>query len=206
MGQKGAARGEVSTSTSLLPAEHTALISPPRHTSLTASTAPNVPLADQALCYFIANYLPTQGTAWGYMEFIIPLLTTGKVANHFQISFEACALASLNNRFGNCFEELVLQKYTEALATIAIAIRNAKAMEQDETLASVLLLGCFETIAASSTGMMAWSSHTEGAVQLAKIRHRKQAHSEVGLSMIKTMATQMVSYEAPCLVPSKYWR
>lgn len=129
------------------------------------------------------------------MEFVVPLLNADTVPQHYKYAFEACALASLNNGVGNGnhFEKQALGKYTKALSTTFAALRDPEVAKEDATLAAVLLLGLFENITAKTMGMLAWGSHIEGAIQLAKARGRKQLQTKVGLNMFIAVRTQMVS-------------
>lgn len=129
------------------------------------------------------------------MEFIVPLLTVENVPTHYKYAFEACALASLNNRVGNRnhFEKQALGKYTKALSTIFAALRDQEAMKEDATLATVLLLGLFENITAKTMGILAWGSHIEGAIHLVRARGSKQFQTKVGRDMFIAVRTQMVS-------------
>lgn len=158
--------------------------------------SPQLPVEDQAACHFVSNFVlvPPQGSVRGYMDFLIPLVKMNNIPQHFRYAFDACALASLNNRVGtgNDFEKEALGKYTKALSATFAALRDPDVAKQDATLASVLLLGLFENITARQLGMLAWGSHIEGAVQLAKARGRKQLRTKVGLAMFIAVRTQMV--------------
>lgn len=164
--------------------------------------APQVPIEDRAACHFVSNFvlIPNQGNARGFMEFLIPLMKMEHIPPHFKFAFDACALASLNNRVGtgNDFEKEALGKYTKALSATFVALRDPDVAKQDATLASVLLLGLFENITARQLGMLAWGSHIEGAIQLAKARGRKQLRTKVGLAMFIAVRTQMVSPPHSC--------
>lgn len=138
----------------------------------------------------------------------MPLLKADYVPLHYKYAFEACALASLNNGVGNGnhFEKEALGKYTKALSTTFAALRDPEVAKEDATLAAVLLLSLFENITAKTMGMLAWGSHIEGAIQLAKARGRKQLSTKVGLNMFIAVRTQMVSFisalsRASCLSP-----
>lgn len=163
----------------------------------TIQSMPRVPVEDQAACHFISNFVlvPHQGSVRGFLDFVMPLMRIDGTPQHFKYAFDACALASLNNRVGtgNHFEKEALGKYTKALSATSSALRDPEVTKQDATLASVLLLGLFENITAKHVGMLAWGSHIEGAVQLAKARGRKQLRTKVGLAMFIAVRTQMVS-------------
>ncbi|PNY25432.1 White-opaque regulator 1 [Tolypocladium capitatum] len=160
------------------------------------TATPQIPIEDQAACHFVSNFvlIPNQGNARGFMEFLIPLMKMEHIPLHFKFAFDACALASLNNRVGtgNDFKKETLGKYTRALSATFAALRDPDVAKQDATLASVLLLGLFENITARQLGMLAWGSHIEGAIQLAKVRGRKQLRTKVGLAMFIAVRTQMI--------------
>lgn len=159
---------------------------------------PQTSLTEQASCYFISNYvlLPRQGSTRGFLEYVVPLLKSGKVAECFQYAFEACAIASLGNGSGSGsgveFEKLGLNKYTQAISATYKAVRDPSMAKQDATLASVLLLGLYENITAKQLGMLAWGSHIEGAIQLVKARGRKQLRTKTGVALFIAARTQMV--------------
>lgn len=110
-------------------------------------------------------------------------------------AFKACSLASLNNRVGsgNDFDKAALGCYTKALASTFKALKDPALMKRDDTLAAILLLGLFENITAKTLGMLAWSSHIEGAIQLVKSRGKEQLQSKIGLDLFIAVRTQMVS-------------
>lgn len=157
----------------------------------------NLPIEEQASCHFVSNYvlIPRQGSTRGYMEFVLPLMKENARAQHFKYAFDACALASLGNRVGpgNDFEKQALGKYTKALAATHHALKDPTMAKTDATLASVLLLGLFENITAKQLGMLAWGSHTEGAINIVKERGREQLKTKSGLILFIAVRTQMVS-------------
>jgi hypothetical protein len=141
--------------------------------------------------------IPRQGlaTSRGFFEFVLPLLKTERPSEHFLYAFRACSLASLNNRVGtgNDFDGYALGCYTKALASTFKALKDPVLTKRDDTLAAILLLGLFENITAKTLGMLAWSSHIEGAIQLVKSRGREQLQSKIGLDLFIAVRTQMVS-------------
>ncbi|UNI24243.1 hypothetical protein JDV02_010006 [Purpureocillium takamizusanense] len=157
-----------------------------------------LPVEDLASCHFIANYvlIPRQHilSTRGFLEFLLPLLKSGARIPHFKHAFDACALASLNNRVGNGneFDKQALGSYTKALAATFAALKDPELVKKDETLAAILLLGLFENISAKSLGMMAWSSHIEGAVQLVKARGPAQLSTKTGMDLFVAVRTQMI--------------
>ncbi|KJZ72389.1 hypothetical protein HIM_08192 [Hirsutella minnesotensis 3608] len=175
-------------------------------------TIPQFPVEEQAACHFVSNFVlvPVQGSVRGFMEFVVPLMKMDDIPQHFKYAFEACSLASLNNRVGtgNDFEKESLGKYTKALSATYAALRDPEVAKQDATLGSVLLLGLFENITARHVGMLAWGSHIEGAIQLAKARGRKQLRTKVGLAMFIAVRTQMIIHSlstSKCPVMGADW-
>lgn len=172
----------------------------PRSSSDKSIQAPPPLAVDElASCHFISNYvlIPKQGlaTTRGFLEFVLPLLKTPEPSQHFLYAFKACSLASLNNRVGtgNDFDRAALGCYTKALACTFTALKDPVLTKRDDTLAAILLLGLFENITAKTLGMLAWSSHIEGAIQLVKSRGQEQLRSKIGLDLFIAVRTQMVS-------------
>jgi hypothetical protein len=156
------------------------------------------PLDDQATCFFIANWVlqPRQeAKTRGFMEYLLPLLKQRSPPEHFKAAFDACAYASMGNRAGpgQNFKNVALSSYTRALATTHKALQDPILSKQDNTLAAILLLGLYENISARQMGMLAWGSHTEGAIQLVKARGKKQVKTQTGLGLFIAVRTQMVS-------------
>ncbi|KAI9147869.1 Transcription factor dbaG [Paramyrothecium foliicola] len=155
-----------------------------------------LPLDQHASCHFVSNFVlvPRQGSPRGYMDFLPQLLKTEGSVKHFKYAFDACALASLNNRVGSGadFAADALGNYTKALAATHEALRSPELAQRDSTLAAVLLLGLFENMTARQLGTMSWGSHIEGAVQLVKARGRNQVKTKVGLQLFVAVRTQMI--------------
>ena len=160
---------------------------------------PQLPLEELASCHFISHYvlIPRQSytTTRGFLEFVLPLVTSDEVRPYFDHAFMACALASLNNRVGtgNDFDKEALGQYTKALAAVSVALKDAEVIKRDDLLAAILLLGLFENITAKTFGMLAWSSHIEGAIQLVKARGKEQLKTKTGMDLFVAVRTQMVS-------------
>ena len=170
--------------------------SSPSWTAHTILASLNIPIAEQAACHFISNYvlIPRHGTSRGFLDFVIPLIKDSPPSHHLNLAFDACALGSLGNHVGTGvnFEKQALGKYTKALAAIFVALKDPELAKQDATLTAVLLLGLFENITAKQLGMLAWGSHIEGAIQLVKSRGRKQLRTKMGLSLFIAVRTQLV--------------
>lgn len=161
------------------------------------SVSPNIPIEELTSCHFVANFIlvPQLQGMRGFFQFVAPLLSIKHDFPHFRYAFEACSVASLNNRLGrkNDMEATALGSYTRALTATRKALRDPKMIKHDATLAAVLLLGLYETITANFLGTMAWGSHIDGAVQLLKSRNGEQVRSKEGLDLFIAARTQMVS-------------
>lgn len=168
-----------------------------------AAPPPQQSVEELASCHFIANYilLPRGGDlpTRGFLEFVIPLYKAKTPNTHFSSAFEACAIASLNNRVGtgNHFDKMAVARYTNALASTYAALRDPVAAQEDSTLGAVLLLALFENISAKSSG--AWASHIEGAIQLTKLRGPGLLKSKIGMDLFMAMRTHMVRSSITCI-------
>ncbi|KAL7620036.1 hypothetical protein AAE478_010585 [Parahypoxylon ruwenzoriense] len=155
----------------------------------------NVPVEHQASCHFVSNFIlvPREGDTRGFMDFLIPLLKQDP-QGHLRHAFNACSMAFLNNRkrMGSAFSDRALHEYTKALNGTNMALRSPETQMADSTLATVLLLGLFESITAKQIGMLNWGSHTEGAIQLVKARGKKQLKTKIGLQLFVAVRTQMI--------------
>ena len=117
--------------------------------SVAVPRALQVPVDQQALCFFLANYvyLPAANTQRGYHDFLIPLLKTEKPGSQLIEAFQAVALASLANRPNSKGSDLMSQAvshYAKALKVTNIALQTPALQKSDATLASIILLGFFE--------------------------------------------------------------
>lgn len=172
--------------------------------ALVPSTAMSIPLDVQAPCYFMSNFtLASQPTARGYFDFLLPLVKTEPSDSHFSLAFSAVAFASLANRPSARGSNLLQQasnQYTKALRAVNVALQTPSHQKTDQTLAAILMLGFFETISSERTTAMAWYSHIDGAVQLVKMRGKKQLRTKIGHSLFLCVRNQMT---ISCMTGSK---
>ncbi|KAI0474985.1 hypothetical protein GGR56DRAFT_489489 [Xylariaceae sp. FL0804] len=197
-----------------------AMYKPPRQTSLSSDSPPtapalsafqigsetpvelavmpalSTPVEQKASCHFASNFvlMPREGTTHGFLEFVVPLLKQDAVDGPLQHAFNACSMAFLYNRAGpgNNLHEQSIYEYSEALTKTNAALRDVEAQKSDTTLAAVLLLGLYESISARQIGSLNWGSHTEGAIQLVKLRGRKQLRTKTGVQIFVAVRTQMI--------------
>ncbi|KAK3344568.1 hypothetical protein B0H65DRAFT_463830 [Neurospora tetraspora] len=142
-----------------------------------------VPLAQRAACYFASNflYVPLGQMPHGHMDYLVPLIDAEPPDSALRSAFNACAIAALGNRQkANSLNlaNLSLREHTLALAKTHAALGNPATANSDATLATVLLLGLYESITAiKESRMLAWRSHVDGAIQIVKLRGREQMRS-----------------------------
>lgn len=164
----------------------------------------SIPYEEQAPCFFLTNYvLPGRQASRGYFDFIEPMLEKESPDSHLSLAFGAVAMASLANRpnsRGRSLYASAVGAYAKALKAVNIALQNPALQKTDQTLAAILLLGFFETIASERSNAMAWYSHIDGAVQLVKMRGKKQLRTKVGNSLFVCVRAQMTT---TCLSGSK---
>ncbi|RYP55463.1 hypothetical protein DL769_010159 [Monosporascus sp. CRB-8-3] len=142
----------------------------------------NLPVEQRANCFFISNFVlvPKPGEPRGFLDYLVPLLNQEGQDSPLQHAFNACSLALLYNCGGRSanLSERALNEYAKALNKTNAALRDPEEQKADSTLAAVLLLGTFENITGKRIGIEAWGSHVEGAVQLVKVRGRRQLHPD----------------------------
>ncbi|KAK3490143.1 uncharacterized protein B0T23DRAFT_318108 [Neurospora hispaniola] len=169
-----------STTTSTLPSPRP---SPTRQQTPDPIATLTVPLAQRAICYFASNflYVPLGHMPHGHMDYLVPLIDCAPPDSALRSAFNACAIAALGNRekANNVnLTNLSLREHTVALAKTHAALGNPATASSDATLATVLLLGLYESITAiKESRMLAWRSHVDGAIQIVKLRGREQMRS-----------------------------
>ncbi|KAM0179922.1 hypothetical protein ACHAPC_007905 [Botrytis cinerea] len=163
------------------------------------------PIEQQAPCYFMSNFviIPQSGQARGSFDWVLPLIKTEASDSALSLSFQAVAMASLANRpnaRGSNLMHLAIENYAKALKVVNLALQNSVQQKADQTLASIILLGFFETITQEKASITAWGSHIDGAVQIVKMRGKKQLRTKVGVALFQTVRGQML---VNCLSSSK---
>jgi predicted 2-oxoglutarate/Fe(II)-dependent dioxygenase YbiX len=126
---------------------------------------------------------------------LVPMLRHESPDSHLSLAFQAVSLASLANRpstRGRAIFPQAVAQYTKALKAVNLALQNPTQQKTDQTLAAILMLGFFETIASETSNASAWYSHVDGAVQLVKMRGKKQLRTKVGYSLFVSVRNQMV--------------
>jgi len=181
-------------------------------TGLDSSNLMQVPFEQQAPCYFVSNFVLTPRHAVrGHCDFLLPMLKNESPTSAISLAFQAVAMGAMSNKpnfRGRVWSGQVIAQYIKALKATNLALQNPAKQKSDQTLAAVLMLGMFEVcilcgwqedadskqnIASEKSASLAWYSHIEGAVQLVKLRGKKQLRTKIGHSLFASVRTQMVS-------------
>ncbi|KAK2629892.1 hypothetical protein QTJ16_000712 [Diplocarpon rosae] len=175
------------------------------------------PLAQQACCYFLTNFvlIPETGTMRGYLDFIIPLLNQRTPPRSLLVAFSAVTLAALAARpSSKALLPTAGLLYRKALKEINSALQDQKHASSDSTLASVMLMASFEQIIPSPVlsdwnpqrlcpsrlKTRGWSSHIDGAVAVIKHRASEQLQTPFGKELFIAVRAHMTLH---CIANSK---
>ena len=135
------------------------------------------PLQDVAINHFLGSYV--QGS---HFEYLPQIYTNASLATPLAASSCASAIASLSRELREPeIMKVARQFYGRALKMINAALQSPQDAPLDGTLVSVLLLGLFETVNQDKKpSPESWTTHTEGAVALLKMRGPEQFETELG--------------------------
>ncbi|CZS89868.1 uncharacterized protein RAG0_01103 [Rhynchosporium agropyri] len=153
------------------------------------------PLAQQASCYFLANFVlvPEQGSVRGHLDFVLPLLKQRDPPQSLVLAFSAVTLAALGSRPNS---KVLLPTadlwYLKALKEIKLVLQDPKAASTDSTLAAVMLMAAFEQLTPSRMKVGGWSSHIDGAVAVIKSRTMEQWRTPLGKKLFTAARAHMI--------------
>ncbi|EJT75115.1 hypothetical protein GGTG_08953 [Gaeumannomyces tritici R3-111a-1] len=140
----------------------------------TIPTCVEVPIADRARAFFLDSYVraPTRPGERGSNSFILSILGSGSIVPCFEHAFRAASLAALSTRLSFRRPRAQAQvEYIRAIRAVSDAMQSLARGEESktQTLASVLLMAIYETLACPSQQIDAFEAHVRGAVQLIKL-------------------------------------
>ncbi|KAE9372477.1 hypothetical protein N431DRAFT_375686 [Stipitochalara longipes BDJ] len=175
-------------------------VSPPETIILSPPTyGISVSVEEEALCHFIDSFvlMPCKGNSRSYMDFIIPAMKDEKSLTSPKTSLNTAIMAVSMASFGNQRRhQHVLGKaaklYAKALQQINEALLDPELALEDQTLATVIILGLFEAFTGTNTQLVGWSSHAEGAAMLVKMRAQKKHLSRLGHILHVMARSQLV--------------
>ncbi|TGO88055.1 hypothetical protein BPOR_0187g00160 [Botrytis porri] len=163
-------------------------------------------LEERAICFFLSNYvlIPHGTVRCGFLGFLLPLMKLQPSAV-LSDSLSAVALATFGNQpNARMLKPKAEQAYLKALRQVTNAIGDPKQAAEDTTLAAVMLLALFETMAYSlvkeNEGWNTWNSHVTGATTLLKMRDVKGPMSPLTLELIWTVKIHL---NLSCLLNGK---
>ncbi|KJR86514.1 uncharacterized protein SPSK_02323 [Sporothrix schenckii 1099-18] len=156
----------------------------------------SLPIGDLAMCYFASNFvlIPRRPFGGSFFEFIVPVLQGQPPDSSVQYALRACAFSALGNRWVSDtvdFHAIGISQYTAALAKTTQNLKNPRLRTTDATLATVLLMGLFESITAKKE-MFAWRSHIEGAVQIVQSRGPGRIRTRVEKLLFNSVRMQLI--------------
>ena len=144
---------------------------------------------DLALSYFMRSYIPY--STYDYLPSIFT--TTKEVADCLSSAVLATALASLSISQDN--SELMKYArlfYCKTLTRTNAALASTETALLDSTLVSVLLLGLYESLSSTSRlSTVAWSAHTQGALELVRLRGVQQLQTPIGRRLFAQTANHV---------------
>lgn len=137
-----------------------------------------------ALAYFMSAYIP--GSHYEYLPFIYGQADTEILS----ATVRATSIASLARETGQTsLMEMARRSYAKALLDTNATLANPATTTNDTTLISVLLLSLFEAIAWSSPRPpQSWTTHTQGALALIRIRGSEQFKTLIGRQLFIQVA------------------
>ncbi|TGO24684.1 hypothetical protein BPAE_0097g00300 [Botrytis paeoniae] len=163
-------------------------------------------LEERAICFFLSNYvlIPHGAVRCGFLGFLLPLMKLQPSAV-LSDSLSAVALATFGNQpNARMLKPKAEQAYLKALRQVTNAIGDPKQAAEDTTLAAVMLLALFETMAYSlvkeNEGWNTWNSHVTGATALLKMRDVKGPMTPLTLELIWTVKIHL---NLSCLINGK---
>ncbi|KAH8195521.1 hypothetical protein TruAng_010306 [Truncatella angustata] len=142
------------------------------------------PVADQASCYFIANYisLKTHAPTCG-LQFVWPLVKVAEQNETFNCAFEAVSMASIASRPNSgALVPLARVYYDKALRQIARTIQDKDKSTEDQSLAAIIMLIIYEVLMWEDA-RNSLNFHLQGAQAMIKIRGPEQKNSKLGQAM-----------------------
>jgi Fungal specific transcription factor domain len=149
----------------------------------------NQPVEDIATSFFLTSYI--KGSHFGY----VPTLCNSAIPSNSILfpNIQAAALATFSQELGRPDMMMIArQRYSLALKNTNNALQSVETAIRDETLASVLLLGLFETFVHDNEQKPDnWSTHASGALHLLTLRGPQQFESSLGVELFKQIGSNI---------------
>ena len=143
-----------------------------------------------ALCYFMSSYI----VSGPFQEYLPSMYVTCKLGEDtLSAAINAASFATYARQTGHwgCMDR-GRRSYTLALSRINIALTNPTTAVIDQTLASILILGIFESIVfPGARSPEEWTAHLLGASKLLQLRGSEQFESDFGAQLFSHTASNI---------------
>ncbi|KAM0818267.1 putative Zn(2)-C6 fungal-type domain-containing protein [Seiridium cardinale] len=152
-----------------------------------------LPLEDRALCYFASRYAfaPTQYLDPGYLPVLKVVSQRKQPGPCLSCSLSAVSLAAFSTKL-NARKTILKARlaYATALQMTNEAIQRPGSCQDDELLASVVLLALFEVFC--SDGIVGWSSHIFGAAAMLGARGKVSFRDKLVRALFRVVSNESV--------------
>lgn len=156
----------------------------------------DIPVDQQALHYFLANYVlaPPLGVGRGVMTFFLPLIESpGYKSSAMRAAFLATSLAALAGRPNSrSLRPLAEMWYSRAITELTAAMMDKVKSRDNKVLAAAILLGFYEGLTSTRTVGEVFT-HLSGAIALVRSRGAELLETPVGLGMFEFVRVSAVS-------------
>jgi hypothetical protein len=150
----------------------------------------------QAPCFFFANYvLDDSSISSGYLNYLPNLCANEAASNFLMDAVTSLGLFGLamKRHDSNALTSARL-KYASALSQLNIALTSNGRALTDQALATVFLLGLYETNTCSTPhNIRAWTKHIRGAISMLQLRGRGLLDSRIGRQLFLQWRGHIVS-------------
>ncbi|PVH77619.1 hypothetical protein DL98DRAFT_495253 [Cadophora sp. DSE1049] len=160
--------------------------------SLGLGTSPE----EQATCFFFQNYVLQKDIyARGNFQYLSDIYGCEEVGEGLADSISSLGLVGLAHFWGaSSILAHATAKYNTALMTISTQLRTIEGAKSDQTMASIMLLGLYETNTCNNRqSMETWTRHITGASALLQVRGKEQLSTPIGYRLFIHLRTQIIT-------------
>lgn len=143
-----------------------------------------------AVCFFMSSYI----VPGPFQEYLPSMYARCRLGDDtLSAAINAASFATYARQSGHRgYMHRGRRSYTSALALINTALANPASAVLDQTLASILLLGIFESIVfPGARSPEEWNAHLLGAAKLLQLRGPQQFESEFGAQLFSHTANNI---------------
>lgn len=155
------------------------------------------PLEDQALLFFVANYvISCRGPVRGHLDYVADLYQTDYLPEALMSSMRAVGLAGYSHAVhAPSLMNQARHQYLRAIQLTNAALNSPTDVRKDATLMAIMILGIFETVTGcNQRSLTAWAEHIAGAAALLKLRGLDQLSTGAGRRLfIQVSSNLMIS-------------